>query len=99
MFIQIPLTILVNIDSNNEWVASNVDEGHLDYYFFLLAGLMFIAEMCFIFMSSGYVYADPAVLDELSQESHMKQQERNSSVADRDAMATKPLLSTEEEDF
>ena len=76
-----------------------MDEGHLDYYFFLLAGLMFIAEMCFVVMSSGYLYADPEILDELSQESHRKQQERISSVADRDAMATKPLLSTEQEDF
>jgi peptide/histidine transporter 3/4 len=24
----------------NEWVPTNLDDGHLDYYFFLLAGLM-----------------------------------------------------------
>lgn len=74
-----------------------MDEGHLDYYFFLLAGLMLIAQVCFMYMSSGYTYADPEVLDELSHQSHVKQQERISSVADRDAMATKPLLATEED--
>jgi hypothetical protein len=26
--------------TGNEWVPTNLDEGHLDYYFFLLAGLM-----------------------------------------------------------
>lgn len=97
-YVQIPLTILVNIDSNNEWVASNVDEGHLNYYFFLLAGLMFAAQLAFMYMSAGYSYADPEVLDELSQQSQAKQQERISSVADRDAMSTKPLLA-DEEDF
>jgi hypothetical protein len=89
---------LVNIDSNNEWVASNVDEGHLNYYFFLLAALMMFAQLCFMYMSAGYSYADPEVLDALSQQSQVKQQERESSVADRDAMATKPLLSIDDED-
>jgi hypothetical protein len=57
------LTILVNINSNNEWVASNVDDGHLDYYFFLLASLMLAAELGFIYLSAGYQYVDP---DELA---------------------------------
>jgi hypothetical protein len=26
--------------TGNEWVPTNLDDGHLDYYFFLLAGLM-----------------------------------------------------------
>lgn len=82
---------MVNIDSNNEWVASNVDEGHLDYYFYLLAGLMAISQVCFMYMSAGYEYADPDVLNKLSQISHAKQDERISSVAGR-GDDTKPLL-------
>lgn len=86
----------MNIDSNNEWVASNVDEGHLDYYFYLLAGLMLISELCFMYMSSGYQYADPQVLEELSLVSLAKQDERVSSVCGTgrdDLNARKPLLS------
>ena len=97
---QIPLTILVNINSNNEWVASNVDEGHLDYYFYLLAALMAIAELCFMYMSAGYEYADPHVLNELSEVSLAKQDERVSSVAGRDDVsASKPLLSLDDQEY
>ena len=100
--LKIPLTILVNIDSNNEWVASNVDEGHLDYYFYLLAALMMVAELGFMYMSSGYEYADPEVLEELSHASQAKQDERLSmrsvSGSDRnDLDGRKPLLSVEYE--
>lgn len=100
--LKIPLTILVNIDSNNEWVASNVDEGHLDYYFYLLAALMMVAELGFMYMSSGYKYADPEVLEELSHASQAKQDERLSmrsvSGSDRnDLDGRKPLLSVEYE--
>jgi dipeptide/tripeptide permease len=65
-WLTIPLTLLVNIDTNNEWVASNVDEGHLSNYFFLLAGLMTLALMVFLYLSRGYVYADAQVLDALA---------------------------------
>lgn len=65
-WLTIPLTILVNINSNQEWVASNVDDGHLDYYFFLLASLMFAAELAFIYLSAGYSYVDPEELAAVS---------------------------------
>lgn len=65
-WLTIPLTLLVNIDPNNEWVASNVNNGHLDYYFYLLAGLMFIALVVFTYLSSTYQYADPFVLESLT---------------------------------
>jgi hypothetical protein len=32
--------------TGNEWVPTNLDEGHLDYYFFLLAGLMGLTLVC-----------------------------------------------------
>lgn len=65
-WLTIPLTILVNVNSNHPWVADNVDDGHLDYYFFLLAGLMFLAEVGFAYMSHGYQYVDIATLNALS---------------------------------
>jgi hypothetical protein len=40
--------------------------GHLSYYFFLLAGLMSIALAVFLYLSSGYVYANAQVLDALA---------------------------------
>lgn len=94
-WLTIPLTILVNINSNDEWVASNVDEGHLDYYFYLLAGLMLIAECCFAYMSHGYEYADPDVLDELSAASLAKEEAHTRVESIDDILATKPLLSPE----
>jgi peptide/histidine transporter 3/4 len=35
-----------NSRTGNEWVPTNLDEGHLDYYFFLLAGLMGLTLVC-----------------------------------------------------
>lgn len=68
-WLTIPLTLLVNINANNEWIASNVDDGHLDYYFFLLAGLMVIAQVVFFVIGNGFIYADPQILVELSKNS------------------------------
>ena len=68
-WLTIPLTLLVNINANKEWIASNVDDGHLDYYFFLLAGLMAVAQIAFIVIGNGFIYADPQILIELSKNS------------------------------
>jgi hypothetical protein len=39
----IPLLYIVNSgDIGRPWIPENIDEGHLDWYFFLLACLMFI---------------------------------------------------------
>jgi peptide/histidine transporter 3/4 len=62
-WLTIPLTLLVNVNANHPWIASNVDEGELGYYFYLLAGLMSMALVLFGYLSAGYVYADP---DELA---------------------------------
>lgn len=63
-WLTIPLTILVNINRDDQWVTSNVDEGHLEYYFYLLAGLMFTALMVFWWLSSGFQYVEE---DELAK--------------------------------
>jgi solute carrier family 15 (peptide/histidine transporter), member 3/4 len=67
-WLTIPLTLLVNINPRHQWVTSNVDEGNLQAYFYLLAGLMSGALILFYYLSAGYVYADPlqlAALDHL----------------------------------
>ncbi len=61
-WLTIPLTILVNVNPRHQWVTSNVDDGNLQAYFYLLAGLMTGALGIFYYLSNGYEYADPAQL-------------------------------------
>lgn len=61
-WLTIPLTLLVNINPNHPWITSNIDEGNLQAYFYLLAGLMGLAMILFSYLSNGYEYADPDVL-------------------------------------
>ena len=64
-WLTIPLTLLVNINPNKMWITDNIDDGQLENYFFLLAGLMVGALCIFAYLSAGYVYADPLVLASL----------------------------------
>lgn len=66
-WLTIPLTMLVNINQSDMWVTSNVDNGHLDYYFFLLAALMFLALIVFWYLAATFVYVDASVLDILTR--------------------------------
>ena len=61
----IPLLLLVNVNPNNEWVPTNLDDGQLDSYFFLLAGLMALNEIIFIWISQGYTYISAEELESL----------------------------------
>jgi hypothetical protein len=55
-FIVIPLLYLVNANPNDKWVPTNLDDGHLDYYFFLLAGLMCISIALLYYLAKDYEY-------------------------------------------
>ena len=66
-WLTIPLTLLVNANANHPWIASNIDDGELGYYFYLLAGLMALALLLFSYLSAGYVYVDPEVLAALDE--------------------------------
>lgn len=70
-WLTIPLTILVNANPDSQWVTSNVDDGHLDWYFFLLAGLMTFALAAFVWLSASYEYVKPEDLAALDQETDM----------------------------
>lgn len=61
-WLTIPLTLLVNINPNHQWITSNVDQGNLQAYFYLLAALMSAALVLFSYLSAGYEYADPVLL-------------------------------------
>lgn len=61
-WLTIPLTLLVNSNPKHQWITSNIDQGNLQAYFYLLAGLMTLAMVVFSYLSNGYEYADPVVL-------------------------------------
>jgi hypothetical protein len=67
-WLTIPLTLAVNLNPNDLWVASNIDDGHLNYYFFLLALLMVLTLHLFVYISNGFKYANPHVLARLSKQ-------------------------------
>lgn len=62
-WLMIPLLLLVNIDRNNQWVPPNLDEGHLVWYFLLLAGLMGLSLLYFYYISCDYIYKTEAEVD------------------------------------
>ena len=55
-WLTIPLTILVNVNQDDEWIPSDLNDGHLDLYFFLLALLMIMGFLVFVRISRGYAY-------------------------------------------
>lgn len=82
-WLTIPLTMLVNADTSDEWIPDNIDEGHLDWYFYLLAGLMFAALLIFIWLAYQFNYVEPEELDKLN--AHTRAAEENLGlVADGD---------------
>jgi hypothetical protein len=54
--LSIPLLLAVNSNPGDEWVPENLDNGHLAYYFLLLAGIMTGGLAYFCFISRNYEY-------------------------------------------
>ena len=48
--------MLVNINKNNLWITDNLNNGHLDLYFFMIGGLVLIAFFAFIWAAIKYKY-------------------------------------------
>jgi len=50
--------ILIEIvnSGKKQWITNNLNDGHLDYYFFLLSALMFAIFLFFLYSSSRYEY-------------------------------------------
>ena len=50
------LVPLVNISPSSMWITPDVNQGHLDYYFLLLAGLMALNTIVFVREATKYEY-------------------------------------------
>ena len=51
------LVIIVRVASNSDWYPSDdLNQGHMEYFFFLLAGLMLINFVVFLYVASSYKY-------------------------------------------
>ncbi|XP_022090070.1 solute carrier family 15 member 4-like [Acanthaster planci] len=89
------LVVVVNaITSEDEWIPDEINYGHLEYFFFLLAVIMTINFVCFLLIARGYVYVKDAELillpetdDESSRRSSLAGGNRRNNQKD-----TTPLL-------
>ncbi|GAB2298978.1 hypothetical protein Dimus_033054 [Dionaea muscipula] len=48
------VTAATTADGNEGWIPNNLNEGHLDYFFWLLAGLSFLNLLVYVFCASKY---------------------------------------------
>lgn len=55
-FITIPLVLAVNSKPGSEWLPQNIDTGHLDWFFLVLAGVMGASLVAFVYAAKGYQY-------------------------------------------
>lgn len=51
-----PSSLVFTLWLDDEWVPTNLDDGHLDWYFFLLAGFMALTMIYFYYISKDYEY-------------------------------------------
>lgn len=77
-FIVIPLLLTVNA-GDQPWVPADLDEGHLDWYFFLLAALMGGTTVVFYFIARGYEYKTHGELAALEAEYAADEQDSDTS--------------------
>lgn len=54
----IPLVYLVNADANDRWVTADLNDGHMDLFFFLLAVLMVVNMGILYYYQQGFVYLE-----------------------------------------
>ncbi|KAF5200834.1 NRT1/ PTR FAMILY 8.3 [Thalictrum thalictroides] len=55
-FILTVVTVITTKGGKPGWIPNNLNEGHLDYYFWLLAGLSFLNLLLYVFFSTRYTY-------------------------------------------
>ena len=67
-WLTIPLTLAVNANRSQPWIGDDMDTSHIDWYFYLLAGLMFATCVLFRQLSASYQYVDESVLSAISDD-------------------------------
>jgi len=50
------LIALVNVNKNNEWITDNLNDGHLDWYFFVIGVANFLVLCLFMVTANRYQY-------------------------------------------
>ena len=69
-YVAVLLASIVKKASGSKWYPDNLNNGALEYYMFLLAGLMLINAAVFLFLAVRYRYADHAHQNTPVNESH-----------------------------
>ena len=55
------LIIIVNSDEQHKWITDDLNKGHLDWYFFLIAACMLVCTLLFVRSARKYKYQDDGV--------------------------------------
>ena len=79
-FVIIPVIYLVNVNKDHEWISEDLNNGYLENYFFLMAGIMILSTAVFVNQARAYQYKDITGEEEEAKEENK-------------ASDTKPLLS------
>ena len=64
----IPLVYIVNVNPEHKWVTSDLNFGHLDWFFWLLACLMVVNIVLLRFISSGFIYLNDKIIEDTIRE-------------------------------
>eukprot|EP00608_Synchroma_pusillum_P009396 CAMPEP_0198438436 /NCGR_PEP_ID=MMETSP1452-20131203/50943_1 /TAXON_ID=1181717 /ORGANISM="Synchroma pusillum, Strain CCMP3072" /LENGTH=617 /DNA_ID=CAMNT_0044159019 /DNA_START=66 /DNA_END=1919 /DNA_ORIENTATION=+ len=67
-WIIIPLVYIVNANPNDPWVGNDANSSHLDYYFFLLAGIVVLCWLLLCWLARDFVYKTPQDEEEIEPE-------------------------------
>ncbi|KAK9162144.1 hypothetical protein Syun_003046 [Stephania yunnanensis] len=57
---------ITSADGRGSWFPINLNEGHLDYFYWFLCGLDVIGLFAFIYFSKSYIYSNGGIVDVLS---------------------------------
>ncbi|XP_071808235.1 solute carrier family 15 member 4-like [Asterias amurensis] len=94
------VTVVNAITFGAEWIPNEINNGHLEYFFLLLAGIMFLNFLVFLLIAKQYRYVEDRPLDlqpELPPDDLFNQNGQRSREPGRDSVGeTTALLSDSE---
>jgi len=83
------LVPLVNLNSNNKWIDHDANHSHFDWFFWLMAGLMFGNTLLFAWTAKGYQYRPQ---EEPEDENHVEDGSKQNESLERDIQAEDQLV-------